>query len=44
MGLTSPSRILRSFVLQTAERTSESVCITISDVRLVIRMIAFGVG
>ena len=33
------SRILRSFVRQTAERTSESVCIMISDVRLVIRMI-----
>ena len=43
MCLTSPSRILRSSVRQT-ERTSELVCITISDVRLVIRMIAFGVG
>ena len=35
---------LRSFVRQTAERASESVCITISDVGLVIRMIAFRVG
>ena len=44
MCLASPSRTLRSFVRQTAERTSESVCVTISDVRLVIRMIGFGVG